>query len=131
MARPLNMASFAAVTAAIVGLGGTVDSTTYQGVSRQNIKAALPDVSAARLNGTVKKAVAGGKLVQDKGSHNLPKQAASEVAAAKSATTRQFGVTDVDSAVAASAFGAVAPRRPRSEADCDCPACSVRGGLSA
>lgn len=44
------MASFAAVTAAIVGLGGTA----YKGVSRQNIKAALPDVSAARLDDTLK-----------------------------------------------------------------------------
>ena len=76
------MASLAAVTATIASLGGTA----YVSVSRVNIKKAMPGVSAARLNNTLKGAVASGKLVQDKGSYKLPKKGTGS-AANNNATT--------------------------------------------
>ena len=67
------MASFDKVAAAITSLKV---AGSAKGVSRQAIKGALGDVSAVRVNNTLKAAVASGKLIQVKGSYKLAKPAA-------------------------------------------------------
>ena len=88
------MATLSAVTEAIVGLGGTA----FKSISRQNIKIALGSgVSAARVNNTLKKAVASGKLVQDKGSYKLPHQSgAAAPASGKKPAGRKLKVPILD-----------------------------------
>ena len=67
------MASFAKVAEAIESLKVKGSS---KGVSREAIKKALGDVSAPRVNNTLKAAVASGKLIQIKGSYKVAKPAA-------------------------------------------------------
>ena len=80
------MASFAAVSKAITDLKVKGSS---KGVSRDAIKKALGDVSAARVNNTLKGAVASGKLIQIKGSYKLPKPVAKKKPAAKKAAPKK------------------------------------------
>ena len=83
------MASFDKVAAAITSLKV---AGSAKGVSRQAIKGALGDVSAARINNTLKTAVASGKLIQLKGSYKLPKpvkKAAAKKAAPKKKATKK------------------------------------------
>lgn len=60
--------SFATIAAAITSLKV---AGSAKGVSREAIKGKLGDVSAARVNVGLKKAVAAGKLIQVKGSYKL------------------------------------------------------------
>lgn len=68
-----NQASFDKISAVIADLKV---KGSAKGVSRTAIKTALGDVSAARVNMSLKKAVAAGKLIQVKESFKLPKPVA-------------------------------------------------------
>ena len=60
--------SFASISAAINDLKV---KGSRKGVSRSAIKAALGDVTAARVNAALKKCVASGKIIQDKESFKV------------------------------------------------------------